>query len=176
MTVLKKINDDLIVDDMVYRPNLTEKWNKGKLPEGFYWVEFQDGEILPTTFSNQHGFICCDSLCDEENIKQILAKMPSFREYQKLLSDQLAKDEGVEINAELENRINLERELCKRVLEENAQLKAVLKECYLINEAAIHTFNWLETIVTPSQKHICPKVVGGINKTQQSIKQALGEE
>ena len=32
MTVLKKINDDLIVDDMVYRPNLTEKWNKGKLP------------------------------------------------------------------------------------------------------------------------------------------------
>lgn len=60
--------------------------------------------------------------------------------------------------------------------EENAQLKAVLKECYLINEMSIHTFNWLETIVTPSQKYICPKVVGGINKTQQSIKQALGEE
>ena len=61
--------------------SLTEQLKKRELSDGFYWVEFQDGEILPTTFSNQHGFICCDSLCDEENIKQILAEMPSYDGY-----------------------------------------------------------------------------------------------
>lgn len=57
---------------------LTEQWRKGELPEGFYWIKFQDGKILPTTFSNQHGFICCDVICYEEKIKQILAEMPSY--------------------------------------------------------------------------------------------------
>ena len=60
--------------------------------------------------------------------------------------------------------------------DENTKLKDLLKECYFINEMVIHTFNWLETIVTPSQKYICPKVVGGINKTQQRINQILGED
>lgn len=61
---------------------LTEQRKKGKLPDGFYWIEFQDGEILPTTFSSMHGFIYCDSLCDDENIKQILEEMPSFEQWQ----------------------------------------------------------------------------------------------
>ena len=60
--------------------DLTKLWKRGKLKDGFYWVEFQDGEITPTTFSNQHGFICCDTLCNEENIKQILQEMPSYEE------------------------------------------------------------------------------------------------
>lgn len=64
--------------------NLTEQMKKGKLPDGFYWIEFKDGEILPTTFSSMHGFICCDSLCDDENIKQILEEMPSYEEWDKL--------------------------------------------------------------------------------------------
>ena len=55
------------------------------------------------------------------------------------------------------------------------KLKELLKECYTINETMIRTFNWLETIVTPSQKNICPKVVSGIEKVQKEIKEVLGE-
>lgn len=53
------------------------------------------------------------------------------------------------------------------------KFKEILKECYSINEMIIHTFNWLETIVTPSQKYICPKVVSGIEKIQKEIKEVL---
>ena len=67
-------------------------------------------------------------------------------------------------------------EKTERLTKKNNKLKDLLKECYFINEMVIHTFNWLETIVTPSQKYICPKVVGGINKTQQRINQVLGED
>lgn len=109
--------------------NLTEQWKKGKLPDGFYWIEFEDGEILLTTFSSMHGFICCDSLCDDENIKQILEEMPSYEEYQKLLSDQLAKNEGAEINAELEERLKKTQKLELDLRRENRKLKELLKDC-----------------------------------------------
>lgn len=81
--------------------NLTDKWKKGELPDGFYWIEFQDGEITSTTFSKQHGFICCDSLCDDEHIKQILAAMPSYEQWQAKLEE----------NAQLKEMLNEVKEI-----------------------------------------------------------------
>lgn len=102
---------------------LTEKWKKGELPEGDYYLDIGSDTIIDYWVCNHWNWTEYDS-----RIKAVLCEVPTYDEYQQLLSDQLAKNEGVEINAELENRMNLERELCKRVLEENAQLKKWCEE------------------------------------------------
>ena len=93
--------------------NLTEKWRKGELPSGWYWVDYYsvDGAVMLEYIPQHNGFGCEE----KELVQAVLAEVPSFEEYQKLLSDQLAKNEGVEINAELEA--------------ENTKLKELLKEC-----------------------------------------------
>ena len=82
--------------------NLTEKWKKGELPSGRYWVKTSyQGAIIPLYYSEDYGFEYDDHFYDFEEISEVLAEVPSYEEYQKLLSDQLAKNEGEEINAEL---------------------------------------------------------------------------
>ena len=112
--------------------DLTEQWKKGELPSGYYYVKNEFGNIFPSDYSEDYNCIADivikDFFTEVSEIKEVLGRVPSYEEYQKLLSDQLAKNEGVEINAELENRMNLERELCKRVLEENDKLKDLLKD------------------------------------------------
>lgn len=135
--------------------NLTEQWKKGELPEGMYYFKLPNGETMAGTDYCLATYL----LTRDSNRCEVLAEVPSYEEWQKHRKTLLKTQEK---NCDLE------------II--NTKLKELLKECYSINEMVIHTFNWLETIVTPSQKHICPKVVGGINRTQQSIKQALGEE
>jgi hypothetical protein len=162
MSKSQNTKDEQQKDLCITSEQLTEQWNKGKLPDGFYWVEFQDGEILPTTFSNQHGFICCDSLCDEENIKQILAKMPSYKEYQQLLSDQLAKNEGVEINAELEA--------------ENTKLKRLLDINNVLNIGSRAIYARLKENTTGEQNKLYADMFDNIEKMIAKINQVLGEK
>lgn len=73
--------------------NLTEQWKKGELPEGEYYIQSDwcDGVEIRYVHNNS------GDMYDE-----ILTPVPNYEEYQALLSDQLAKNEGVEINAELE--------------------------------------------------------------------------
>ena len=103
MTVLKKINDDLIVDDMVYRPNLTEKWNKGKLPDGDYYIKRRNGDTLYDNIDS-HG-VWRNSI--DEAIIEVLGRVPS---------------------CELWKAVH---EQWKVLLEENTKLKDLLKECKL---------------------------------------------
>ena len=101
--------------------NLTEQWKKGELPEGWYYCYvneeeykklYYDGDCFeledPET-KNYYFF----SLKDIEMI-EVLAEVPDYEEYQKLLSDQLAKNEGVEINAELEAENNKLKEIIEK--------------------------------------------------------------
>ena len=93
--------------------DLTEKWKKGELIEGKkYYCESKN---IVDIFEAE---CCCKGQNDEwwklknekhcfnnvyhKNDIKVLAPVPSYTEYQALLSDQLAKNEGVEINAELE--------------------------------------------------------------------------
>lgn len=88
--------------------NLTEQWKKGELPEGDYYLDIGSDTIIDYWVCNHWNWTEYDS-----RIKAVLCEVPTYDEYQQLLSDQLAKDEGVEINAELK--------------EENAKLKDLLK-------------------------------------------------
>lgn len=78
--------------------NLTDKWKKGELDRNkiyYYETPFN-------TVDTASGYWLCNHLDTEKDKVEILGEVPSYEEYQKFLSDQLAKNEGVEINAELE--------------------------------------------------------------------------
>ncbi len=102
--------------------NLTEQRKKGELSErpkvnglplGDYYIKLWGGEITTDTWDIDG----CQYFNKEgDEVVEVLALVPSYEECQKLLSDQLAKIEGEEINAELEA--------------ENAKLKELLKECH----------------------------------------------
>ena len=153
MTVLNKINDDLIVDDMVYRPSLTDKWKKGELPAGYYYVKNEFNNIFLSDYSESYNSIndavIKDFFTVVSEIKEVLGRVPSYEEYQQLLSDQLAKNEGVEINAELEA--------------ENAKLKDLLKEAN----------NWLKAFYAYEQSDFVREQV---KQCLTKTKQVLGEE
>ena len=79
--------------------------------DAHYYLKLNNGKTEVQKFIG--GFV----LRNDDEIAEVLGKVPSYDEYQTLLSDQLAKNEGEEINAELQA--------------ENKQLKELLKECNL---------------------------------------------
>lgn len=99
--------------------NLTELWKKGELPEGWYYVKDIHNKVrLDRYFKETDNF----EYLEDWEVGEVLAQVPSYEEYQKFLSDQLAKNEGEEINAELQA--------------ENKQLKDLLKECKSVIKGA----------------------------------------
>ena len=84
---------------------LTEKWKDEQLEDGFYWLKVNvgSGDYIDIVKYNSDDvdFVRYYNDC----IKEVVEKVPSYEEYQVLLSDQLAKNEAVEINAELLHKI-----------------------------------------------------------------------
>ena len=52
--------------------DLTEQWKKGELPDGFYYVENNNGVI---------GMLYWSEIAGWYNIKEIKAKVPTYQEY-----------------------------------------------------------------------------------------------
>lgn len=101
--------------------NLTEQWKKGELPEGVYWVEYSvdgiNGVEMMKYIPELNGF-------SFKIIKQVLAPVPSYEEYEQLenwnrfTADYHALREAKEI-AEYEKF---------ELVEQMKQLKELLKE------------------------------------------------
>lgn len=157
--------------------NLTDKWKKGELPEGFYFV--YDGAEVTIDYY----------LCDywerhfDSDVQQVLSEVPSYNEYQKLLSDQLAKNEGVEINAELEAENTKLKELVKELR------KALQKEtpALRVENAKLKTQIFLlKGLLKEIRQQITEQVFGSPklqlfqgtfdNELLAKINQVLGEE
>lgn len=87
---------------------LTEQWRNGTLPVGHYYCKlYYNGfkekiqECVKSAYSLKS---CIPMSCGCEG-EEVLAPVPTYKEYLKLESDSLAKQEGVELVAELENAI-----------------------------------------------------------------------
>lgn len=87
---------------------------------GYYYVEFNNGK---------QGIKQFGEFANTWTPKKTFCEVPSYEEYQSLLSDQLAKNEGEEINAELTERLKKTQELELELRKENTKLKELLKEC-----------------------------------------------
>lgn len=97
--------------------DLTEKWKKGELESGLYYVGNNKITDIAFVKNNLLEVYTLNSNIPKmlKHDAEIIAKVPTLEELQRLESDRLAKNEGVEFVAELE--------------EENARLKGLLKEC-----------------------------------------------
>lgn len=107
--------------------NLTEKWKKGELPEGWYYVKDEDGQIIIAEYSaycidKEKNETECDWSCSNEP-EQVLSPVPSYEEW-KSAQEQLQKD-GVWYT-EISH---------KKVLRENKQLKERVYELAEANQS-----------------------------------------
>ena len=76
--MLKKSEKINTSDEYVKSDNLTEQWNKGKLPEGDYYIKRRNG-YLPYDNIDSRG-VWRNSI--DEDIVEVLDKVPSYEEWQ----------------------------------------------------------------------------------------------
>lgn len=114
---------------------LTEQWKNGELESGWYYVKGADGLIGMMSDYALYRV----NLEHPDNEITLLAKMPSYEEWQKLIDTndtifRQIKDINSE-NYELEKENKQLRKWCEEfnaldVAKENQQLKELLKECH----------------------------------------------
>lgn len=91
--------------------DLTEKWKKGELPSGWYYINssyYENGSLM---WCENGIFIACGDIVPTERITEVLEPVPSYEKWQKHRKTLLKTQEK---NCDLE------------II--NAQLKALLKE------------------------------------------------
>ena len=169
--------------------NLTDKWKKGELLEGTYYVLYYGKDTAEVDIYRR-----VYSLYDDSEVRftipqvtEVLAEVPSYDEYQKLLSDQLAKNEGEEINAELEHRLAMVKangkypdrisRLKSRVValsEENTKLKTENKWYSEQLNEAVKQNNKLKELLKEVLRHELS--LKEVTELTRKISQVLGEE
>ena len=108
--------------------DLTEKWKKGELPSGWYWVEGSRAEGI---YAYTAEYL--NNMYRPRNSEKVLAEVPSYEKWQ--ASEKYNKHFEVEIKEKETQRIELMTRLNdvnneNHALEiENAKLKELLKEC-----------------------------------------------
>lgn len=114
---------------------LTEQMKKGKLPFGRYYIKDINDEIFVDNYTN-NGFINGFEDFFDDEIKEVLAPVPSYEEYSRLeWYAGCGPDRIVELNKEnrqlkeLYKRLKDTQNLELEVRRENQQLKNLLKEC-----------------------------------------------
>lgn len=66
--------------------DLTEKWRKGELPDGWYWVKKKTcEEYIDKVYFWYDTFIDGDVPLDNDKVIEVLAKVPSYEEYERIL-------------------------------------------------------------------------------------------
>jgi hypothetical protein len=67
--------------------NLTEQWNKGKLPDGYYYCKTENGVEILRTWRGSDGYLNFENICNEVFISsmddcEVLAEVPSYEQWQ----------------------------------------------------------------------------------------------
>ena len=113
--------------------SLTEQLNNGTLKDGLYYIKDNDNILIGLRYSLTMTRIIDDGCPSFE----VLSHVPSYDEYQALLSDQLAKTEGEEIIEELkvENKILKEKldlvlEMFRAIAEDNKTYSSLYNNAF----------------------------------------------
>ena len=77
--------------------SLTEQWREGKLPEDTYYVQFLCGRYGVYEFEQFKGFGFDNDLA---YIKEVLAPVPSYDEYEDILQQNVNQESAIEIYIE----------------------------------------------------------------------------
>lgn len=104
--------------------DLTEKWRKGELPEGYYYVK--DGENMIAEYLDGYFYNNGEPMTSfSGGVDSVLAEVPSYEEWQAKL------EENAQLKVIKEKTYNYDylSECYSKFIKENAQLKELLKEC-----------------------------------------------
>lgn len=71
--------------------DLTEQWEKGELPAGEYYIRYPFGETTTSVFDGKHW----EYLFDNDEVKDVLAPVPSYEEWKSAYECQLMESELV---------------------------------------------------------------------------------
>jgi len=93
--------------------NLTDKWKKGELPDGWYYVKDKRDIIRIDYFADVWDYT------DIDEVNEVLAEVPSYEQWKS--SDKLILT--------LMDNIKEKSDLLQRAMEKNTELKELLKEC-----------------------------------------------
>ena len=102
--------------------DLTEQWDKGKLPEGDYYIKRRNGLLLYDNIDSRG--VWRNSI--DEDIIEVLAPVPSYEEWQEKLQALDAAHKAIKMEDETINRLVCSGKQCNY---EKGQLKELLKEC-----------------------------------------------
>ena len=105
--------DNLYFPEQKSNGDLTEQWKKGELPEGHYYIKTRSETNIDEYIQwyKDHG-IPSEKSFAYFNVQQVLAEVPDYIEWKNM------------VNCACE-----EHKANTKLLEENAQLKELLKEC-----------------------------------------------
>lgn len=137
MTKSQNTKNEQQKDLCITSEHLTEKWKKGEIPNGYYWIRLSwGGMIIMAYYTGFDGlFELDDHYYDSDEISEVLAPVPSYDEWQ-ASETSIAYNELLEENTKLKERndslnnrdINLCR-IANGIRDENFSLKELLKEC-----------------------------------------------
>ena len=127
MTKSQNTKNEQQKDLCITSEQLTEQWKKGELPYGRYYVElaYNGNSIIMAEYWWDKTLTLDDHQYSREEVKRILAPVPSYEEWQ------------ASYNCMLENEV---------LRLKNAQLKELLKECIPYFNALVEKRHKLEYI------------------------------
>ena len=161
--MLKKSEKINTSDTYVKSDNLTEKWKKGELPDGDYYIKRRNGSTL---YDNIDSRGVWRNSIDEDIIK-VLAQVPSYDGYMTLIrAFNNVVDENTKLKERNDSLNNRDIKLCRianGIRDENFALKKLLKECVEVLNDAQRNYGYDDSILD-----ICSPIITKIN-------QVLGE-
>lgn len=142
--------------------NLTEQWNKGKLPEGDYYIKRRNG-FLPYDNIDSYG-VWRNSI--DEDIIEVLAPVPSYEQWQ----------EYKDANDSMFDTIKMLNKDNYKLEKENTQLKNLLKLNNVLNKGSKAIYAWLKEDTAGEQKKLCADMFDKTVEMMSEINQVLGED
>ena len=121
--------------------DLTDKWKKGELPEGWYYVK---GSRVEGIYAYTAEYL--NNMYRPRNGEIIIEQVPSYDEWQASEKYNKHLEETIKIYKRKDKQATETSIAYNKLAEENAQLKELLKECRnILNEQTFHRNTSLET-------------------------------
>lgn len=113
--------------------SLTELWQKGELPSGFYYVKNEFNNIFPSDYSESYDSIndavIKDFFTEISEIKEVIEAVPSYDELKASEKYIKSLEEKIKIYERIDKQHTNDSIAYNELAEEKEKLKDLLKEC-----------------------------------------------
>ena len=131
MTKSQNTKNEQQKDLCITSEQLTEQWKQGELPYGRYYVElaYNGNSIIMAEYWWDKTLTLDDHQYSREEVKRILAPVPSYEEWQASEKYNKHLEEKIKIYERKDKQATETSIAYNELLEENTKLKELLREC-----------------------------------------------